>query len=239
MRYLLLLGVLCTFSLPLYAQTRVDDTRLGNWNTLNFQYSFAPQWGFMIELQARLNQPFHRIFYYEQKGGLYFNINKNFQILVGTGHYATHDEYNFSDGPTQREFRIWQQLTINQYLARLKFEHRYRIEQRFINNAFAQRFRYRLNLGIPLNKETIETKTVYLAFFEELFLTNKAPYFMRNRAYGGIGYQVNKKIGFQIGITNQFNYDLKKSGGKNFLTLNMNIKLEEKAKYPGQLPNMD
>jgi hypothetical protein len=110
----------------LQAQENVKDKNVGNWNTLNLQYTFAPKWGVMLELQTRLNKPFYELNYYEQKGGIYYNINKNFQVLLGTGHYGTHDIDNFSDGPIIREARIWQQFIIKQYLSRLKFEHRFR-----------------------------------------------------------------------------------------------------------------
>ncbi len=223
----------------LFSQEKVNDKRLGTWNTLNIQYSFAPKWGIMAEFQARLNKPFHKIFYYEQKGGVYYNINKNFQALLGIGHYATHDENHFSDGPTIREARLWQQFTINQYLSRLKFEHRFRVEERWQNREFNNRFRYRIQLAIPVNNEKIESNTFFFSLFNEIFATTKMPHFMRNRAYAGIGYQLNEIIGFQTGIIHQYNYNLEKAGAKKFLFLNVNIKLEDKSDFPSQIPMID
>lgn len=233
-RFLPVLGLLyCSIAL---GQQRVDDNRLGNWNILNFQYAFAPKWGTWAELQTRLQSPFFDLFYYEQKGGVWFNINKQFQVLAGTGHYGTHDFRNFDDGPVIREFRFWQQMTINQYLSRLKFEHRYRIEQRLLNGEFADRFRYRLSLAIPLNEEKISTGTVFLSFFNEIFLTTKAPHFMRNRFYGGVGYVLNSNVSFLLGWINQYNYNLQESGAKNNIALNLNISLRDKSDFPAQIP---
>lgn len=221
------------------AQTKVKDSQLGTWNTLNLQYTFAPKWGSMIELQTRLNQPFHQLNYYEQKIGLYYNINKNFQVLLGLGHYGTHDIDHFSDGPTTREARLWQQLIISQYLSRLKFEHRFRIEERWQNRIFANRFRYRIQLAVPLNHDKIEAKTVFITAFNELFLTTKMPHFMRNRAYIGMGYQFNKIVGVQAGLIHQYNYNLEKAGSKKFIFLGLNIKLEERAQHKSQIPGVD
>lgn len=237
-----LLFVLSFFFLTcnlLQAQENVKDKNVGNWNTLNFQYTFAPKWGVMVELQTRLHQPFHNLNYYEQKGGIYYNINKNFQVLLGTGHYGTHDLDNFSDGPIIREARIWQQFIISQYLARLKFEHRFRIEERWLNKNFANRFRYRIQLAVPINHEKIEAKTFFVTAFNEVFLTTKMPHFMRNRAYIGLGYQINKTFGLQGGLIHQYNYNLEKAGAKKYIFLNLNIKLEDKAKYKSQIPRVD
>ena len=236
----LLLFVLFFFNHDIIlAQVKTKDPQLGTWNTLNFQYTFAPKWGTMIELQTRLNQPFHQLNYYEQKIGLYYNINKDYQVLLGLGHYGTHDINHFSDGPITREARLWQQFTINQYLTRLKFEHRFRIEERWLNRNFANRFRYRIQLAIPLNHDKIEAKTVFVTAFNELFLTTKMPHFLRNRAYIGMGYQFNKIAGIQVGLIHQYNYNLEKAGSKKYLFLNLNIKLEERAQHKSQIPRVD
>lgn len=221
------------------AQTKENDERIGTWTTINLQYTFAPKWGVMIEIQSRLQKPFHSLFYYEQKGGIYYNINKNFQTLLGLGHYATHDEDHFGQGPTMREARLWGQFTIQQYLSRLKFEHRFRAEARWQNREFNNRFRYRIQLAIPFNNEKIEKNTFFAIGFNELFLTTKAPHFARNRAFIGLGYQINEKVGVQAGWTNQYNYNSSKSGGKNFINLGLNIKLEDKSDFPSQVPMKD
>ncbi len=54
--------------------------------------------------------------------------------------------------PETEEHRIWQQLILTNKIGRVKFEHRYRIEQRWVNQDYKNRFRYRLMLFIPLNK---------------------------------------------------------------------------------------
>jgi hypothetical protein len=220
----------------IFAQQRVDDKRIGNWNVLNVQYAFAPRWGVWGELQTRLQSPFYQLFYYEQKGGIWHNINQNFQVLAGTGHYGTHDYKNFDEGPTLREFRLWQQLTVHQYLSRLKFEHRYRIEQRILNGKFADRFRYRLSIAVPLNEEKLQAGTFFLSLFNEIFLSTQQPHFQRNRAYAGLGYIFNSNVSFLIGWIHQYNYNLQEAGAKNNLSLNLNITLRDKSDFPVQIP---
>lgn len=233
-RIIILMIVFSNYS-QVFAQ---KDDRIGNWNILNFQYSIQSKWGVWAELQSRLYNPFYNLFYYETKGGAFYNLDKNFQLLGGIGYYGTHGE-NFSEGPKQKEIRIWQQVIFNQYFQRVKFEHRFRIEERWINKEFNNRFRYRLNVGIPLNHKTFEPKTIFIAAFNEIFLTTKPPHFLRNRSYAGIGYQVNKILAFQLGWMYQYNYTLKGANSKNNIAINCNIRLEDKSDFKNRLPLVD
>ena len=87
---------------------------------------------------------------------------------------------------------------------RVKIEHRYRIEQRWQNGKFANRFRYRLNPILPLNHKTVIPNTVFLTAFEELFFSNKQPYFRRSRFFVGAGYQFTKLFSMQAGYISQY-----------------------------------
>ncbi len=152
-----------------------------------------------------------QFFYRELKGGISYDLSQHFTFTLAGGHYATYDFRELSDGPLNTEKRFWQQLVINQHLSRIKFEQRYRIEQRWFNNRdgstpFRNRIRYRLNAFIPLNKPTITAKTAFLSLFDEIFINPKGPTFERNRVYGGVGYQVDKHWIVQMGWVNQTNY---------------------------------
>ncbi|MGS0014547.1 DUF2490 domain-containing protein, partial [Escherichia coli] len=76
------------------------------------------------------------------------------------------------------EFRIWEQLILNNTIDRLKIEHRYRFEQRFINgDSYRNRFRYRLNTILPINNKVIQKKTFYLSLSDEIALNNRDVFF--------------------------------------------------------------
>jgi len=77
---------------------------------------------------------------------------------------------------------------MTQYEKRLKFEYRYRAQQQWTSNGFRNRFRYRLNTILPLKKKKVEPKTFYLNASNEIFYTDRAPYFERNRLFLGGGY---------------------------------------------------
>lgn len=122
--------------------------------------------------------------------------------LVVTGGYAniTNHTYNSSRiGPEVMEHRIWQQLIAINYFGKTKFEHRFRYEQRWIEDDFKTRYRYRGMLFHPLNSERIKAGTLYLGIYNELFLQPSGTTFDRNRFYTGLGYKYAPNIQFQLG----------------------------------------
>jgi hypothetical protein len=217
-----------------------QNDKLGTWNIVNFKYNTDQKWSVWAESQTRSQLFFNNFFYYEIKGGFGYSIDKNFSLLFGTGRYATYsNDGNFKKPFANEEFRLWEQVTMNQYLDRLKFEHRYRIEQRWLaNGGYRNRFRYRLNAVLPLKNKRLDPKTFYLTAFDEVFLTNVAPYFERNRIFGGVGYKFNSAFVLQPGYIYQFDYraDNTKSG-KGFFQVALFIELEKHKSFHEKLPS--
>lgn len=214
------------------------DKTWGSWGIANVQYEFAPRWFGYFELQTRSQAMANHFFYYEIKGGINYRINKNFIAFVGFGNYGTYDWKNIRGAKTTDELRLWEQLVINQPLSRIKFEHRFRVEQATINKKFRNRFRYRLNLIVPINKKKVENNTVFVSAFNEIFLTDTPPYFMRNRVYLGLGYQATDFLTIQAGWVNQFNYNLKEKGGKNNVLVSLNFRFVRKDNKYERIPTL-
>jgi len=89
------------------------------------------------------------------------------------------------------EHRIFQQLISRQQFGRVYLQHRYRIEERFIEDDFKMRFRYFLGLNVPLNKKEMVKDAIYLSLYNEIFLQDRDPVFNRDRIYGALGYVLN------------------------------------------------
>ena len=230
--------LLTSLSLLLFCFAHAQHDPTGTWSVVNAKINIDRNWSIFAETQTRSQHIFNDFYYYELKGGFGYSINKNFTLLAGAGRYATYsNDGNFSKPFANEEFRIWQQVTMNKYLARLKFEHRYRIEQRWLTSGYRNRFRYRLNAYFPLNNKNFERKTFYLTAFDEIFLTNIAPYFERNRVFGGVGYKFNDKLILQPGYLYQFDYRSDNSrSGKGFLQLTLFIEVDSHKRGPGKLP---
>ena len=113
----------------------------------------------------------------------------------------------------------------------VSFEHRYRAEQRFTTNGYKNRFRYRISATVPLNNKKIEPTTVYSLIWNELFFTDKEPFFKRNRFFIGGGYEFSENIAFQIGYIYQFDYKINDETGRDFLNLSLlyNLNLSKKS----------
>lgn len=202
-----------TISRTLAQTSLTPATPLGSWLIATVQLPGGDKkWGGFAELQARSNGTFSQYFYNELKAGVSYDLDKNFSLMVAGGRYATYDYQDLSAGPLNTEKRIWEQLIINQYLTRLKFEHRYRIEQRWFTyrdgtTPYRNRIRYRLNMFVPLNNRTITDKTAFLSLYDEIFVNPLGPTFERNRLYAGVGYQFDQRWIIQLGLINQTNYN--------------------------------
>jgi hypothetical protein len=217
--------------------SQTDGT--GTWNVLNIKKTFNPKWNAFFEAQARSQQLFNNFSYHEMKAGIGYNIGTKLSIVVAAGQYVTYDPTgNFKSPVSSHEFRFWQQFTLTNNIEPFKLEHRYRTEQRWTSSGYRNRFRYRLNGLLPINKKKIENHTLYASVYDEVFFTNEKPYFERNRVYGGIGYNFNSLFSLQVGWIRQ--YDLKVVGnstGKNYLQTNLFFSIGEhktkREKHPG------
>lgn len=205
-----------------------QEKMTGSWVIVNSQWEFNKRWEAFTELQTRSNRVANHFFYYEVKGGLGYKVNNNFSVLMGLGRYATYaGEGNFSAPLDTEEFRIWQQLNLNHPIGRLKVEHRYRIEQKWMSGGYRNRFRYRLNNVLPINNVDLKPETFYLNVYDEVFLNNRVPHFERNRFYAGIGYVLSPAMMVQLGYVNQYNYTLNKRGDKNFIQVMFMVQFDD------------
>ncbi|RAK70527.1 DUF2490 domain-containing protein [Hymenobacter edaphi] len=244
--------------LPARAQRAANPTQpWGSWfiGTLQLPGSEEHRWGGFFEFQARTNAVFRQYFYNELKGGLSYDINKNFVVLLGGGRYATRDYQDWGAGPLNVEKRLWGQLTLTQYASRLKLEHRYRVEQRWFSyradsTGQRNRLRYRINAFLPLNHSALGPKTVFLSVYDEIFLNPRGPVFERNRVYAGAGYQLTRGLTLQAGWVLQANYNLptikqgqfvpQNTSAKNNVVLALSYRLARRnatAPAPERLPS--
>ena len=131
---------------------------------------------------------------------------------------------NFKTPMINDETRVWEQVTMNQNISRVKFEHRFRAEQRFTYSGYRNRFRYRLGIIVPINKKTVEDNALFTYVYDELFFTDNAPYFERNRLSAGAGYKFNKTFTLQAGFLNQFDYKINSELSQNYLQISLSVR---------------
>lgn len=201
--------VCCTLS----SFSQVKSGKTGAWYMYFFNHQFKDsQFGIQGDIQYRnwnLGGDLEQLLL--RAGATYTPKNANVLLTLG---YANITSGEFGDGnATSGESRIYQEALIPQKLGhRLYFTHRFRYEQRFVENQdFRTRYRYNLFLNIPFNKTTLEKKAFYAALYNELFVNGQkdigddreVEFFDRNRTYLGIGYVLKEGMRFQLGWMNQ------------------------------------
>jgi hypothetical protein len=220
LRLFKLLTLCVLFSTSVNAQS----PKPGTWGlaTLLLPSTVDHRLGGYLEAQFQSDGiPFKNIYYNEFKGGISYAIAENYTVLIGGGRYGTGD-YNYVSAKNAfNEKRAWEQLSYTHNLGRLMFEHRYRVEQRWINSVFRSRFRYRLNLQLPINHSSIEPGTLYLSAFDEIFLGNQQFSWERNRMSAQLGFQFSPSVVLQAGWMNEDNNSVVNDLEKNNLLINI------------------
>lgn len=212
-----------------YSQT---SEHLSNFTMTSFTYKHDKKWMAYLELQARSIEDFSKPDYYEVKGGVGYNIDKNNQPFVGIGRYGTYKDSKFY----QEELRIWLQYLFSQKLGKIKIDHRGRAEKRFYyypqkgSTDNTSRFRYRMALTLPINKEKVESNTLFVNAFDEVFFGPNLPNFKRNRVFGGLGYQLNDYVGANLGYLWQREFATSGNRNLHFLYFGLNFTFD-RLKY--------
>lgn len=210
-------GIITLIISFLYLQSIAQKDALGSWITLNTKWEYSDKWSGYGELQLRGLSLYDRFFYHEIKTGLTYSPWKNISFTLGTGFYNTFNEgIKYDNYSKVKEWRIWEQFILKQNIYLLDVEHRIRIEQKFTDN-YAGRYRYRLNVNLPLNDTKMNPGAIYASVYDEIFLVDKIPHFARNRFFVGGGYIFPKQFNLQAGILNQVDYSKSTTRNKYYL----------------------
>ncbi len=208
-----------------YAQS----SDLGSWNVFNLKYIINDKMSVFGEAQIRSLQFYDDFHYYEYKGGFEFKALKNLKLTLGAGSYQTYKEGgNFVVPKNNNEFRIWPQVILSQKLGAFTVEQRYRAEFRYTSKGYRNRYRYRLGLSYPFGKEMKGFKPFQVSVSNELFFTNKEPYFERNRMLLAFNYKPSKATTLQVGYLHQFDYKINDETGRDFLQIGYFIEIFRK-----------
>jgi len=194
-----------------YSQINEDETGawyMYFWNTNIKQSSF----GFQGDIQYRNWNIIGDLDQLLLRGGFTFSPSKSdVKFTLGFAH-ITSGVYGESKD-TKQESRIYQEALLPQKIGeRFYLMHRFRFEQRFVENQnFRTRWRYNLFITLPLNKTELKKGAIYLSVYNEIFINgernigngNSVEIFDRNRTYGAIGYSISDNLKLQIGYMKQ------------------------------------
>ena len=230
------------FILLLILRVSAQSEHVSSFSTITVTYKFHPKFFLFAEGQMRGIEDYSYPDYYEIKGGIGYNLTKNHKPFIGIGRYGNYKNNEFS----KEEFRIWLQDVIDLKAGKFKFENRFRAEKSWFYEPQKDlhtdriRLRYRLNISVPLNAESVKPGTLFANTYDEIFLvTTDNPLFARNRIFGGFGYQIDEIFGIASGYLWQ--REFAKSGNKNahFLYLALNITLDNSTDKNYNFPGAD
>ena len=229
-KHLIYVLTIAAFLVPNISSAQEKNDELGAWYMYFYNTTFKDSpWGIQGDLQYRnwnLGGDLEQLLI--RTGITYQPKNTQIKFTLGYGNITT-GVIGSSDA-TSGEHRIYQEaLYPVKFGSRIYTNHRFRYEQRFIENQdLRSRYRYNLFINVPLNKKTLEKKAIYLALYNEIFVNgqraignnNSVEIFDRNRAYVAIGYIIKNGIRVQFGIMSQTT----DNQGKNQLQLSLHQK---------------
>ena len=196
-----MLKILYTLLLLLPFQAAAQESETGNWMMYFGNQKLSDRWNWHNEIQYR---NYNMIGDLEQllfRTGIGYNLSDNNNNLLLGYAYIYSEPYiaGTDDKNETSEHRVFQQLITRQTFDRFYVQHRYRIEERFIEDDFKLRFRYFLGLNVPLNKKEMAKGAVYLSLYNEIFLQDRDPVFDRDRIYGALGYVLTPYMRIEAG----------------------------------------
>ncbi|WP_088341987.1 DUF2490 domain-containing protein [Robiginitalea sediminis] len=201
-----ILGLLlfCLILNPLQAQDNGED-ELGAWYMYFGTNRVSERWSIHSEAQFRfydLASNFNQLLL---RTGANYHISDRAIATLGYAYIWT--DPTFEDGPALpdriAEHRIFQQFLLYNQVGRFRFEHRYRLEQRFLDfdgpTDTQHRARYRLQVTYPLGD------TYFLNAYDEVFINLQEPLFGQNRLYLALGARLSPALSLQAGyLLNSF-----------------------------------
>ncbi len=207
---LIVLGIMLAF-VPAHSQ--VDESKLGAWymyfwnartkeKTIGFQGDIQYRnWNILGDLEQLL-----------LRGGVaYTTRNKEAVFTLGYA-YIMSQPYG-ENNTSVSESRIYQEALLPQKIGnRMHIFHRFRYEQRFVQNQdFRTRWRYFLNIAVPFNQTDLSKGALYAAAYSEIFLNGQrdigngdtVAIYDRARLYGALGYGLTDRLRLQTGYMQQ------------------------------------
>lgn len=192
------------------------------WVTYLGNHKLADKLGIHTEYQWRRADGFKNWQQSLMRIGVDYYLNPTLSTTAGYGWIVT---YPYGEQPIGHEFqehRIWEQVNLKSKYGRFEVQHRYRLEQRFLENwikdgdgyyvksenLFRQRIRYRLMILVPLSRSEMADNTLFFNVNDEPFIGFGKGIgkniLDQNRFNINLGWRFNKDLNVQVGYLNQY-----------------------------------
>lgn len=192
------------------------------WISYLGNHKITNKWSIHTEYQWRREDGFKNWQQTLLRLGFDYYVNPTLSVTSGYGWIVT---FPYGEQPIDHDFqehRIWEQVNLKSKFGRFEVQHRYRLEQRFLenwikgaegiytksDNLFRQRIRYRFMIQVPLTKKELTDNTLFLNVNNEPFIGFGKGIgkniLDQNRFNASLGWRFSKDFNIQLGYLNQF-----------------------------------
>lgn len=185
--------------------TNAQKSDVGNWFIYLGNQKINDKWNWHNEVQYRNFDFAGDLEQLLLRTGIGYNLTeRNNNVLLGYS-FINSEPYisGTRDKKNINEQRVYQQFLTKQTFNRVNVTHRYRVEERFIEDDFKLRFRYFISLNIPINKREMTKNAIYFSAYNELFINSRSAVFDRNRIYSALGFCISKDLKVEAGAMSQ------------------------------------
>ena len=197
-KYLLLMMFLILIS---SCPCKAVQNDLGLWTLVIITLPINEKFSSQLEVNPRLQDnvtKFNQLFL---SPSLTYKLNKFLSFTQG---YSWNPEFN----PFSNRSRIWEQVQLSNTFQKLRFENRFRLEERFIEDisGIPVRGRYRIGTWIPLDKEKKWTFVTWDEIFVNFNSRPEGPQggVDRNWLFAGINKKISEKVNLEGGYMFQY-----------------------------------
>lgn len=215
LRFFLFLAFLSQFSVA-QSKKNIEKQTL-TWIRYYNILPISEKWSLHSEFDNRsfLNPIHENVFVFRTQGR--YRASKHVDLGGGFAYFNVNTQTPLSDPEFSiPEYRIQQDVTLINDLAKITFHNRFQLEERFIQKAtktellndfsFSFRFRYRLQSTFTLWEK--EKRSLKGTISDEILFNhgkdNKNNTFDQNRIYGALRYHFNPNIGLELGYLKNF-----------------------------------
>ena len=238
---IILAGFICLKSI------KAQNTRLNNYNNIGWYnyfgtFELSRKFSLHTEYQWRRDNTISDRQQNLLRLGVNYQINPSVQLRVG---YANIETFAYGDIPLNSfgkdftENRAYQMLTVNDKVSILDLSHRFMLEQRWVGRysdaslakeddfVYSNRLRYMFRAQMPLKGKAIDSKTPYLAVYDEIFVgfgeNVNENVFDQNRVAVLLGYKFSPSLRIEGGYLNQTVQLGREVNGRNVFQYNNGI----------------
>jgi len=203
MKNYLLLLLLLVIVKSNFAQEN-GENKLGAWYIYSGSHIISDKFSVNSGIQLRDYETITNFNQLLLMAGLNYHINPKISTTIGYGYLNTDKSFEeFMEETNANEHRLFEQVSLKNKIWKFNLEHRYRIEQRFLEldrkTDTQYRTRYRMQITLPLSD------TFSIGVYDEVFLNLQGEVFSQNRLFAALGIKIKKNSKLQLGyLKNRF-----------------------------------